>query len=63
MAHEAIEEWGMMAMTMNFTVAEDVDFSTLTVGTQLHAQITKTDAGPYQIIGVHIMNSDKGMDP
>jgi Cu(I)/Ag(I) efflux system membrane fusion protein len=63
MAHEAIEEWGMMAMTMNFTVAEHVDFSALTVGTQLHAQITKTDAGPYQIIGVHIMNADKGMDP
>jgi Cu(I)/Ag(I) efflux system membrane fusion protein len=63
MAHEAIEEWGMMAMTMNFTVAEEVDFSALTVGTQLHAQITKTDAGPYQIIGVHIMSADKGMDP
>lgn len=63
MAHEAIEEWDMMAMTMNFLVADDVDFSALKVGTQLHAQITKTDAGPYQIIGVHIMNANKGMDP
>jgi Cu(I)/Ag(I) efflux system membrane fusion protein len=58
MQHEAIAEWEMMAMTMNFSVADDIDIEQLQAGTELHAQIVKTPSGPYQIIGVHIMGSD-----
>jgi len=63
MEHEAIDEWGMMAMTMNFKVAADVDFTSLKVGTSLHAQIAASDSGPYTIIGTHIMGSDGEMQP
>lgn len=54
-SHEAIEEWGMMAMTMNFDVADNVDFDSLLANTKLHMQIKKNDKGLYEIVGIHIM--------
>lgn len=53
--HEAIDEWGMMAMTMNFSVADNVDFDSLKANTELHMQIQMGDEGLYEIIGTHIM--------
>lgn len=54
-SHEAIDEWNMMAMTMNFSVADTVDFESLQVNTELHMQIQMGDDGLYEIIGTHIM--------
>lgn len=56
-SHEAIEAWNMMAMTMNFSVSVDVDFSVLTPGTELHMEIKMGSAGMYEIIGTHIMSA------
>ena len=59
--HDAIAEWSMAAMTMNFSIAETINIESLTPGTELHMQITMGDSGLYEIIGVHIMSpgSDK----
>ena len=56
-SHEAIEAWNMMAMTMNFSVSDDVDFNVLTPGTELHMEIKMGNSGMYEIIGTHIMSS------
>ena len=48
-------EWGMMAMTMNFSVDGDIDFNSLQPNTELHMQIKMGDDGLYEIIGTHIM--------
>lgn len=56
-SHEAIDEWGMMAMTMNFSVADNVDFDSLKANTELHMQIQMGDEGLYEIIDTHIMGT------
>lgn len=56
-SHEAIEAWNMMAMTMNFSVSDDVDFNVLTPGTELHMEIKMGNSGMYEIIGTHIMSA------
>jgi len=37
--HEPVPQWQWPSMTMNFFVAEEVDFNQLQAGTQLHMQI------------------------
>jgi Cu(I)/Ag(I) efflux system membrane fusion protein len=61
-SHEAIDEWGMMAMTMNFSVDDDVDFDSLKANTELHMQIKMGDDGLYEIIGIHIMGMAESQD-
>lgn len=51
--HDAIDEWGMAGMTMNFKVARGVDIQTLTPGTELHMQIF-LDGAMFEISAVHI---------
>jgi membrane fusion protein, copper/silver efflux system len=53
-SHQAISEWGWPEMSMDFIVADSVDFSSLEQGMTLHAEITKTDDDQYQITNVHI---------
>ncbi|SEL21094.1 membrane fusion protein, Cu(I)/Ag(I) efflux system [Colwellia chukchiensis] len=52
--HEAIPEWDWPAMVMDFSVADDVDFSDLYQGLSLHVEVTKTANGDYQISNLHI---------
>ena len=56
-SHEAISEWQMDAMTMDFKVNSKIDIDTLVPGTQLHMEISKLGDGSYEIIGTHIMSS------
>jgi Cu(I)/Ag(I) efflux system membrane fusion protein len=58
-AHEAIAEWDWPEMTMDFSVAEDVDFKQLSQGTVLHMEITELDNHQYQISAIHIMATGK----
>jgi len=55
-SHEPIDEWQWPEMTMDFTVAESVDFSQLEEGVSLHLEITKNDDGSYVISNIHIMD-------
>ncbi|EGL53900.1 MULTISPECIES: efflux RND transporter periplasmic adaptor subunit [Methylophaga] len=56
-AHSAISEWDWPAMTMDFSVSENIDLSTLSKGTQLHMEITNSDTEYYEITGIHIKES------
>ncbi len=53
--HEPIEALGWPAMTMDFSVAEDVDISGLAVDEKVMFQLEKRDES-YLIISVHAMN-------
>lgn len=57
--HEAIDEWDMKGMTMNFLVADGVNLEKLTPGTEVHMEIVKTDDSQYQITTTHIVSSPK----
>jgi len=53
-SHEAIDEWQWSEMTMDFTVADTVDFDSLKAGMSLHVEISKLESGSYAISNVHI---------
>ncbi len=55
--HKAISEWDWPEMTMDFTVAEAVDFSNLEKGLRLHIEVTKNGDDQYQISNVDIPDS------
>lgn len=52
--HQAIEDWHWPEMTMDFIVAEQVDFPALTVGLTLHIEITKAENDQYLVTSIHI---------
>eukprot|EP00903_Cladosiphon_okamuranus_P004345 g4343.t1 len=54
--HEPVPEWQWPSMTMNFFVAEEVEFDQLQAGTQLHMQIGMRADGQYEISAIHIMS-------
>ncbi len=57
--HKEISAWNWKEMTMDFTVAKDIDFASLKVGMKLHLEITKLGDGKYQITNVHIPGATK----
>lgn len=61
-SHEAVDAWDWPEMTMDFVVADDVEFERLSVGQSLHFEMTKTDDGQYQLTAIHIM-SEKAQEP
>lgn len=56
--HGPIEEWEMPGMTMHFSVADDIEISSLHEGQSLHFQVNKTEDGFYISI-IHVMSSDE----
>lgn len=57
-SHEAISAWDWPEMTMDFTVAEEVDLSSLKAGMALNIEITKIEDNQYRITKVHIPGAD-----
>ncbi len=53
-SHKEIIAWDWPAMTMDFTVAKEVDFASLKAGMKLHLEITKSGEDKYQITNVHL---------
>lgn len=53
-SHKEISAWDWPAMTMDFTVAKEVDFASLKAGMKLHLEITKSGEDKYRITNVHI---------
>lgn len=58
MDHQAIAEWDWPAMTMDFTVADSVDFSALQPGLTLHVELSKSADGNVEVVKIHIPDSD-----
>lgn len=58
--HQPISQWDWPEMTMDFKVAESVDFDTLESGMVLHVEISKIQENQYEITNIHIPGSDEG---
>jgi len=52
--HQSISDWDWPKMTMDFMVSPKVDFSSLKVDMVLHIEITKGEAGSFEITAIHI---------
>lgn len=52
LTHGDIDDWGMPGMTMNFVVAEGVDFTQLEVGKTLQVSLKKPESGMFEVVGV-----------
>jgi Cu(I)/Ag(I) efflux system membrane fusion protein len=52
LTHGDIDAWGMPGMTMNFVVAEDVDFTQLDIGKTLQVSLQKPESGMFEVVGV-----------
>lgn len=69
-SHLAISQWDWPEMTMDFKVAESVDFSLLKEGLELHVEISKileNENEKYEITNIHIPgaedeNKNKSLD-
>ncbi|BDX05260.1 efflux RND transporter periplasmic adaptor subunit [Planctobacterium marinum] len=61
-SHEPAEAWGWPEMTMDFTVAQQVDINELEAGQSLHFEVTKTTDGVYRVTEIHIMDTGHNMD-
>ncbi len=53
-SHEPVSEWNWPEMTMDFDVAESVDFKQLSQGQRLRVEMQKMDNGSYQVIDIDI---------
>ncbi len=60
--HQAIADWQWPEMTMDFTVAETVDFSALKQGMTLHIEISR-DGTEYLVTNVHIPDEQPASQP
>jgi len=56
--HQAIAEWDWPAMTMDFTVADSVDFSVLQPGLTLYVELSQSVDGNVEVVAIHIHDSD-----
>jgi len=50
--HQPVEEWNWPGMTMNFSVADGIDISTLTNGQVIEFELQQTPDGQYQVIDI-----------
>jgi membrane fusion protein, copper/silver efflux system len=57
-SHKEISAWDWPAMTMDFTVAKDVDIASLKAGMKLYLEITKSGEDKYQITNVHLPGTE-----
>lgn len=63
LSHKTISVWGWPEMTMDFTVAKDVDLTSLKPGMTLRVEITKIQGEQYQITKVRIPSAgDDNLD-
>jgi Cu(I)/Ag(I) efflux system membrane fusion protein len=53
--HGPAEAWDWPEMTMDFTVAQSLDVTSLKPGQSLHFEVTKKSDGEHEVTGIHIM--------
>lgn len=56
LTHGPLENIGMMGMTMNFLVAEDIDLSAVSPRMEVHVEIVPTSSGMYEVRTLHFMS-------
>ncbi|TGE83593.1 efflux transporter periplasmic adaptor subunit [Pseudoalteromonas sp. KS88] len=61
-SHEPMDELDWPSMTMDFAVADSVDFKALQAGQALHFELTKKADNSYLISAIHIMDSTHMMN-
>lgn len=61
LTHGPLDAFNMMGMTMNFTVAAEIDMQQFQVGEQVHVEIVEGLSGMYQINTVHFTGDMDGM--
>ncbi|MBE0376769.1 efflux RND transporter periplasmic adaptor subunit [Pseudoalteromonas prydzensis] len=61
-SHEPMKELDWPSMTMDFMVADGVDFQALQAGQTLHFELTKNADNSYMISAIHIMDSTHMMN-
>ena len=57
-SHQKISQWAWPEMTMDFKVAESVDFTSLQVGMELHLELSKIQENQYEITNIHIPGAE-----
>jgi len=55
-SHVPVPEWGWPEMTMDFTVADQVDLNALAKGQTIEFQIIQTEQGNYEISALHLLS-------
>ena len=58
-SHEAIADWNWPAMTMDFVVADDVEFESLQKDQVLHMEVTQLPNGQSVISKIHIKTAER----
>jgi len=58
--HEALEDWNMPAMTMDFMLADDVDMADLHPDMNIHIEIGKTPTGMFEVRTIHTAQHNSG---
>jgi len=58
-SHKAISTWEWPEMTMDFVVADEIDFDSLAAGMTLNVEISKIAQNQFQITNVHIPGEDE----
>jgi Cu(I)/Ag(I) efflux system membrane fusion protein len=54
MSHDPIEALGWPGMTMDFRIAEDIDFARLQPGQNITFRISKADDGVYSVVELEV---------
>lgn len=57
-SHQKISQWDWPEMTMDFKVAESVDFASLKKGLKLHLELSKIMENQYEITNIHIPGAE-----
>lgn len=60
LTHKPISQWDWPEMTMDFKVAESVDYAKLNKGMPLAVEISRIQDNQYEITNIHIPGSDEG---
>lgn len=55
--HQPVPEWDWPGMVMNFTVADEVDFTPFTQGQAIEFEMQKTPEGQYEIVDYKISDA------
>lgn len=58
--HGPLDAFDMMGMSMNFTLADNIELSQLKVGMDIHIEVIREPGGMFQIKTLHIVSDEEG---
>ncbi|MFC3093261.1 efflux RND transporter periplasmic adaptor subunit [Alteromonas sediminis] len=60
LTHGYLDAFDMMGMTMDFTVAEDININDFVIDAQVHVEIIREPSGMFQVKTLHVMGDMQG---